>query len=81
MKKYFQWFSLIPLTILTMVFLAEEEMADHAKKQCIGLLMSFIIFAFLYFSLLHLKIDRFIAVGIAITLWIVMFFVKRKFLI
>ena len=78
MKKYLSWIGLLPIALVTMVFLTEKEMNRHAEKMCFGLLISLIIFGLLYFMLLHLQVNRWLAIGIAFSLWIVMFFLKKQ---
>lgn len=78
MKKYLSWFGLIPLTLVTMVFLTEKELHDHAAKTCFGMLLGLIVYSLLYFMLLHLQVNKWVAIMIACVLWIFAFFVKKQ---
>ena len=78
MKKYLSFVSLLPLSIVTMIFLTEKEMTMYTEKTCFGLLLTLIMFGLLYFMLLHMQVNRWIAIGIGICLWIVIIFVKNQ---
>ena len=78
MKKYLSRIGLFPIALVTMIFLTEKEMDKHAEKMCFGLLLHLIIFSLLYFMLLHLKVNRLVAISIAMILWIVTFFIRQK---
>jgi len=81
MKKILKWLSFLPLAFITMIFLTEEEMQIHAKLQCIGLLSMFIIFVIIYFLLIYMKINRYVALGIALLLWTITLILRQKFMV
>lgn len=76
MKKYLSWLGLLPVAILTMIFLNENELNTHIKKECIGLFLSLIIFILFYF-MLYLQVKRGVCIIIAIFLSIIAFFIKK----
>ena len=78
MKKYISWFGLLPITIILMGFLTEDDLSEHTERTCFGLLLTLVIFIIMYFMLLYLNIKKWVALIIAAALWIVAFFVKRK---
>lgn len=78
MQKYLSWFGLIPLTLVTMVFLTEKELHEKCCEKCFGLLLGLIVYSLLYFMLLHLQVNKWIAISIAFFLWILAFFVKKQ---
>ena len=81
MKKLSEWMSLLPLALVTFVFLTEKEMGKHAKTQCLSLLLMLILYGILYFLLIHLKVNRYIAIGAAVLLWALIIFVRKKVLV
>lgn len=78
MYKYISWFGLIPVSIILMGFITEDDLCKHTEKVCFGLLLSLIVFTILYFMLLHLKVKKYIALSIATSLWIIAFVIRRK---
>lgn len=81
MKKYLKLLSFIPLTFIVMLFLNETELKDHCKLQCVGLLLTFLIFIITYILLIYNNINKYVVIGIAIVLWIISIVVKNKFLV
>lgn len=81
MKKILKWLSLLPLALITMIFLTEDEMQNHAKLECVGLLSMFIIFAIIYFLLIYIKVNRYVALGIALLLWAITLALRQKFMV
>lgn len=77
MKKYLSWVGIIPFTLVTMVFLTENELYKHASKTCFGLLLGLIIYSLLYFMLLHLHVNKWVAISIAFILWVIAFCIKE----
>ena len=78
MKKYISWFGLLPISIIFMGFLTEDDLSKHTERACFGLLLTLVIFIIMYFMLLHLNIKKWVALFIATALWVVSFFIKRK---
>ena len=78
MKQYISWLGILPITIILMGFITEDDLHKHAEKTCFSLLLSLVIFITLYFMLLYMNINKWIALLIAIILWIISFFIKRK---
>lgn len=78
MKKILKWLSFLPLAFITMIFLTEKEMQDHAKLQCVVLLLMFIIFATLYFLLIYMKVNKYVVLGIALLLWVIVLVIREK---
>ena len=80
MKKYLDLITLIPMGIVTMIFIADKELGKHAKNACIGLLVYLFIFAIVYFMLLHLKVNKWVAVTIALVLWVILTVLRKKYM-
>jgi len=80
MKKYLDLITLIPVAIVTMIFIADKELGNHAKNTCIGLLVYLFIFAIVYFMLLHLKVNKWVAVTIALVLWVILTVLRKKYM-
>jgi hypothetical protein len=81
MKKILKCVRFLPLAFITMIFLTAEEMQNHAKLQCVGLLSMFIIFAIMYFLLIYIKVNRYLALGIALLLWVITLVLRQKFMV
>ena len=80
MKKYLDLLSLIPIGIVTMVFIADKELSNHTKNTCVGLLAYLFIFVVVYFMLLHLQVNKWVAIAIALILWVIITILKRKYM-
>jgi hypothetical protein len=80
MKKYLDLLTLIPIGLVTMVFIADKELNIHAKNTCISLLLYLFIFSIVYFMLLHLKINKWLAISIAMILWIIITILRKKYM-
>jgi len=79
MKKYLDLITLIPVAIVTMIFIeADKELGNHAKNTCIGLLVYLFIFAIVYFMLLYLKVNKWVAVTIALVLWVILTVLRKS---
>jgi ABC-type transport system involved in multi-copper enzyme maturation permease subunit len=78
MNKFASWFGLIPIGIILMGFVTTNDLSDHVEKTCFGLLLYLVIFLVLYFMLIYMNINRWIAFTIAIGLWVISFFMKKK---
>lgn len=81
MKKYLDLITLIPIGIVTMIFIADKELGNHAKNTCIGLLVYLFIFAIVYFMLLQLKVNKWVAVTIALVLWVILAILRKVYVI
>lgn len=75
MKKYFDWFGIIPIAMVGMMFSlnTHKEMEEHSKKHCIMYFCYLIIFIMLYISLVYGKVNRHIAFFFAFIIWIIIF--------
>jgi accessory gene regulator protein AgrB len=80
MKKYLDLLTLVPIGIVTMVFIAEKELGLHAKNTCIGLLAYLFVFSIVYFMLLHMKVNKWVAIAIALVLWIIITSLRKKYM-
>jgi hypothetical protein len=80
MKKYLDLITLIPIGIVTMIFIADKELGNHTKNTCIGLLVYLFIFAIVYFMLLQLKVNKWVAVTIALVLWVILTVLRKKYM-
>lgn len=81
MKKYLKFLGFVPIAFIIMFFLNENELKDHAKLQCVILLLTFLIFTVTYILLVWSKINKYVVIGIAIVLWIIAMVAKNKFLV
>lgn len=79
MKKYLDLLTLIPIGLVTMIFIADRELGSHAKNACIGLLAYLFIFALVYFMLLHLKVNKWVAIAISLILWVILTVLRKKY--
>jgi hypothetical protein len=79
-KKYIDFITLIPIGIVTMVFIADKELNSHTKNACVGLLVYLFIFTIVYFMLLHLKVNKWIAIGLAIIMWVILTILRKKYM-
>ena len=79
MKKYLKFLGFVPIAF--MFFLNENELKDHAKLQCVILLLTFLIFTATYILLVWSNINKYVVIGIAIVLWIIAMVAKNKFLV
>lgn len=77
MKKYLSWLGLLPITIIMMGFLTEDDITEHTEKTCFGLLLTLIIFIILYSMLLYMNVKKWVALIIATVLWFISFFIKK----
>ena len=77
-KKCCKLIGLIPLAIIAMFFLKEEELQEHAKVQCIGLLLALFIFTLLYSMLIFGKIKKYKALFLTVFLWLIFKIIERK---
>ena len=85
MIKYFDYIEIVPLTLLTMFFiLFRENGHEDALKKCkvcfIKIVISFLVMGFLFFMLVHTKINRYILFIIAIILWVILYLIKRSYI-
>lgn len=78
MKKYLSWLGLLPITIIVLGFLKDDDLNKHTEKTCFGLLLSLITFVILYIMLIHFKLKKWVALIIASILYIISFFIKMK---
>ena len=81
MQKILKCIEFIPLAFITMFFLTEDEMKNHTKLQCVGLFTMFIIFAILYCLFIYMKVNKYVAFGIALFLWFINLALRRKFMV
>lgn len=77
-KKYFDLLGLLPIALITLCFLTEEDLHKKTKNLCIGNLLSLSIFIALYIMLLFLKIRKCIALSISIILWVLFVIVRKR---
>lgn len=80
MKKYLDLLSLIPIGIVTMVFISDKEVGNHAKNTCLVLLSYLFIFVIVYFMLLYLLVNKWVAISIALILWAIISIIKKKYM-
>lgn len=80
MKKYLDYFTLIPIGIVTMLFMTDTDLCLHCKNTCLFLLSYLLIFCFLYIILLYMKMNKWMVVSIAIVLWILLISLKKKYM-
>lgn len=79
MKKYFDWFGIIPIAMVGMLtsMNTHKEMEEHAKKNCVAYLYYLLIFIMLYLLLVYAKLHRYVAVFIAVVIWVVIFLARK----
>jgi hypothetical protein len=76
--NFVSWFGIIPITIILMGFITKEDLNDHTEKICFGLLLSLVIYLILYFLLIYVNFNKWVSLTIALVLWVISFFMKRK---
>ena len=82
MKKYFDIVGLLPLTIIAMCFLKNEnDVNNHLKKTCVSSCVNLIIFFPVYFILLFFNVNKWISITIALLLWFIFTFLQKKYII
>lgn len=77
MNKYMSWVGIIPITIILMGFLTEDDLSKHTEQTCVGLLLSLIVFITLYFMLLYGKLKKWVALIFGTVLWCIAFLIKK----
>jgi hypothetical protein len=80
MKKYLDLLTLVPIGILTMVFITDKELGLHCKNTCIGLVAYLFVISIVYLMLLYLKLNKWVAISIAIVLWIILSVLRKKYM-
>jgi len=78
MKKLCNIISLIPIAFITLIFLSDEEIKKHFKSECVGLLLLFIIFCFIYYLIFCVNCNRYVATAIGLIMWIIVLIIKNK---
>lgn len=81
MKKYLKHLSFVPITLIMMFFLSENELKDHTKLQSVMLLLTFLIFIITYILLIWKKFNKYVVIGLAIIFWIISIIAKNLFLV
>jgi len=82
MTKYTELIGLIPmLIIVTLVVDTHIDVEKRIKHGCVTCVMYLLLFLLLYVLLLHVKLNKYVAIGIILFLWIVIFFIRRKFML
>ena len=79
MKKLFEWFGIIPIAMIGMLvsMSTDQEMQEHAKKNCIAYSYYLFIFIMLYVLLVYAKMHRYVAILLAATAWVIIFLYRK----
>jgi hypothetical protein len=80
MKKYLDLLTLVPIGIIAMVFISDKELGTHCKNTCIGLLAYLFVIFILYCMLLHIKLTKWVAITIAMVLWVILSLLRKKYM-
>lgn len=79
MKEIFNVIKILPITLLTMFFLSDSELKEHARLNCIFYFIYLLMFILLYIMCVILKINKWICVITMLILFIIFFMLKKYF--
>lgn len=79
MKKLFEWFGILPIAMIGMLIslTTDEEMKEHAKRNCVAYLYYLLIFILLYILLVYAKINRYVAILLTSIVWVIVFLGRK----
>lgn len=68
--KYLTLLQLLPIPIIALFFVAEEELPKHSRCMCVSLLISLAIFM-TFILMIYLKVNKIVAIATALILWLI----------
>jgi hypothetical protein len=80
-KKLMDIWEYIPLALLALFFVAEEEMHNKAMSLSCQFCIMILCTVLFFFILFKIGYNKYIALIIAITAWIILVYIKRKYII
>jgi len=78
--NYLDLLKIIPIALIALFFLTEEDMTESVKDTCVYLFIYLILFLMVYLSCMNKKKHRFVVIVIAIILYIVFILFSKKFI-
>ena len=70
--------SLLPIALITLCFVTEDNLYNKTKNLCIGQILYLFLFSSLYIMLLFLKIKKWVALFISMILWILLVIFRKS---
>lgn len=67
----------IPLALLTFLFISDVEIDGKITSHMCNIFLSFFVLIFVYICLIDFRMNRYIVLGLATLLWLVLIFGKR----
>jgi hypothetical protein len=69
----------LPLVLITLLFVAEAEMEKHALNTSCQMVITIITLVIFYLIVMRFKNTKLIALIIAMVVWIVLIYIKKKY--
>ena len=79
-KEHVSWIGFLPIALITIMLASDTDTNKYTGKICLSILISLTVIVLLYFMLEHMKIKKWVAITIALILWVIAIIVKKQFL-